>query len=88
MAKTLRSSRHQRLIEILATARRRAGLTQAVLAQRLGRPQSFVAKYENGERGLDVIEFIDIAAAMGERAEDMIIRVAGSAGDDDGSTVP
>jgi transcriptional regulator with XRE-family HTH domain len=43
----------------------RAGLTQTVLAERLGKPPSFVAKYELGERRLNVLEFLDIAAAVG-----------------------
>ncbi|WP_352618277.1 transcriptional regulator [Mesorhizobium sp. M0323] len=30
----------------------------------LSRPQSFVAKYEGGERGLDVIEFLDVTEAL------------------------
>jgi hypothetical protein len=34
------------------------------LARRLGRPQSFVSKYERGERRLDVVEFLDVARAM------------------------
>jgi transcriptional regulator with XRE-family HTH domain len=38
---------------------------QQVLAERLRRPQSFVAKYEGGERRLDVIEFITISRALG-----------------------
>lgn len=42
-----------------------AGLTQRDLAARLSRPQSFVAKYESGERRIDVIEFLDIAEAVG-----------------------
>jgi hypothetical protein len=29
------------------------------------KPQSFVAKYEGGERRLDVVEFITIARALG-----------------------
>jgi hypothetical protein len=32
---------------------------------RLGRPQSFVSKYENGERQIDVAEFIEILSALG-----------------------
>jgi len=35
------------------------------LAKRLGRPQSFVAKYEGGERRLDVVEFMTVARAIG-----------------------
>jgi transcriptional regulator with XRE-family HTH domain len=35
------------------------------LAETLGRPQSFVAKYESGERRLDAAEFVGIARALG-----------------------
>lgn len=65
MAKSLRSPRQQRLMELLIAARRDRGITQATLAARLGKPQSYVAKYENGERRIDVIEFLDITAAIG-----------------------
>jgi transcriptional regulator with XRE-family HTH domain len=65
MAKSLRSPRHEKLRTVLASARAAAGLTQAALAAKLERPQSFVAKYETGERRLDVIEFSEIAAALG-----------------------
>ncbi|WP_363802517.1 helix-turn-helix transcriptional regulator [Mesorhizobium sp.] len=40
------------------------GLTQEQVAEKLGRPQSFVAKYEGGERRLDAIEFLDVTAAL------------------------
>src|SRR5262249_46031807 len=30
-----------------------------------GKPPSYVAKYEGGDRRLDVIEFLDVAAAIG-----------------------
>jgi transcriptional regulator with XRE-family HTH domain len=46
-------------------ARKEAGLTQQELAKRLKKPQSFVAKYEGGERRLDVLEFLTIARAIG-----------------------
>jgi transcriptional regulator with XRE-family HTH domain len=52
------------LIELLAESRLEAGLTQQQLAERLRRPQSFVAKYEGGERRIDVVEFIGIAKAI------------------------
>jgi transcriptional regulator with XRE-family HTH domain len=72
MPKSLRSPRQQRLMERLVAARRAAGLTQAELAGRLDKPQSFVAKYESGERRVDVIEFLDIAAAIGVEAVDIL----------------
>lgn len=51
--------------ELMIAARRKAGLTQQGLATRLGKHQSFVAKYEGGERRLDVVEFLVIAGAIG-----------------------
>ena len=45
--------------------RKKARLTQQQLAKCLRRPQSFVAKYEGGERRIDVVEFIAFARAMG-----------------------
>ena len=59
--KSLRSPAHVRLLELLLAAREKAGLTQQQLADRLGKPQSFISKYEGGERRIDVIEFIAIA---------------------------
>ncbi|HEU4601366.1 MAG TPA: helix-turn-helix transcriptional regulator [Steroidobacteraceae bacterium] len=62
--KSLRSADHQRLIALLVAAREKAGLTQQQLADLLGKPQSFVAKYEGGERRIDVIEFVAISQAL------------------------
>jgi transcriptional regulator with XRE-family HTH domain len=64
MRKTLRSSDHRLLLDVLRTARRNAGFTQQELARKLRKPQSFVAKYENGERRIDVVEFVAIAHAL------------------------
>lgn len=49
----------------LRRMRHKAGLTQTAVAARLRRPTSFVGKYENGYRRLDVIEFVKVAAAIG-----------------------
>jgi transcriptional regulator with XRE-family HTH domain len=58
------SRKHQSFLKLLVQARENAGLTQVSLAKRLGRPQSFVSKYERGERRLDVIEFLEVARAL------------------------
>lgn len=55
------SEEYQCVIETLREARIQQGITQQKLAQALGRPQSFIAKVENGERRLDVVEFTFIA---------------------------
>lgn len=64
MGRTIRSPEHQALCELLIAARKKAGLTQVEVAARLGRPQSFVAKVEGGERRLDVVEFLSVARAI------------------------
>jgi transcriptional regulator with XRE-family HTH domain len=65
MPKSLRSPSQKRLQELLIKTRKARTLTQWDVARKLDRPQSFVSKYESGERLLDVIEFIDVARAMG-----------------------
>jgi transcriptional regulator with XRE-family HTH domain len=57
LTKTLRTPEHVYLCQRLRQVRLDAGLTQADLAERLDKPQSFVAKVETQERRLDVIEF-------------------------------
>ena len=64
MLKSLRSPQHKALQEALKKARAEAGFSQQQLAEKLRRPQSFVAKYEVGERRLDVIEFLWICEAL------------------------
>jgi len=55
----------QRIVgECLAAARVRATVTQRELAARLGKPQSFVSAYENGQRRIDVSEFLTIVDAL------------------------
>jgi transcriptional regulator with XRE-family HTH domain len=51
--------------EALKEARLRHGLRQQDVAEVLGRPQSYVAKVESGERKADFIETLDLCAAVG-----------------------
>jgi transcriptional regulator with XRE-family HTH domain len=49
--------RHYRaLLNSLRQARKAAGLTQAQVARKLSKPQSFVSKFESGERRIDFVE--------------------------------
>jgi transcriptional regulator with XRE-family HTH domain len=62
--KALYERNYAAVTDLLKEERRKAGLTQAKLAKKLRRPQSYVSKYERGDRRLDVIEFLEIARAI------------------------
>src|SRR3954449_364887 len=64
IGKSVHSPDQAAFCELMIRARKAAGLTQHALAVRLRKPQSFVAKYEGGERRLDIVEFIRIARAL------------------------
>lgn len=63
--RSIHSPAHRRLTELLRQAREESGLTQQQVAERLGRPQSFVSKYEAGERRLDLVELGEICVVLG-----------------------
>jgi transcriptional regulator with XRE-family HTH domain len=65
LTKTLQRPEYRAFCDLLILARQKAGLTQQTVAKRLKRPQSFVAKYEGGERRIDILELIEIAEALG-----------------------
>jgi transcriptional regulator with XRE-family HTH domain len=75
MSQTLRSPRHEALRAFIVEKRKKAGLTQFELATRLGRYQSFVANIESGQRRIDVVELLDIAAAIGFDPREAIKRL-------------
>lgn len=58
----------QRLVEL----REKSGLTQVELAARLGKPQSYVSKYERGERRLDLIDLFEITSALEQEAVSLV----------------
>lgn len=76
MPKSIHSPALRSLLELLVKGREAAGLSQQELAVRLGKKhQSFVSKYESGERRLDVIEFISICRVLGLRSDRVLRRI-------------
>lgn len=65
MGKSIGTPEQKRLLALLRQIRLDAGLRQVDLAERLGQPQSFVSKYESGERRLDLLELRHICKAVG-----------------------
>jgi len=70
--KSTYSREYGQFLALLKAARKEAGLTQVALAGRLRKPQSFVSKYENAERRLDVVEFLHVAKEIGIKAEALL----------------
>jgi transcriptional regulator with XRE-family HTH domain len=64
MPKSIFSASQEKLQNLLKKSRIDAGLSQVELAKKLGRQQSFVSKYESGERRLDVVELREICQAL------------------------
>lgn len=62
------------MIELLVQARKDADITQVELGKRLGQRQTFVSKFELGERRLDVAEFVTVSRAIGADPHDIIRR--------------
>lgn len=65
MQKSLSSSHQKALLSLLREIREEAGLRQTDVAENLSQPQSFVSKYESGERRLDLLELEAVCAACG-----------------------
>lgn len=63
--KALHAANYAVFREILKKEREDQGLKQKEIASRLNVPQSFVSKYENGERRLDIVEFLFVSKALG-----------------------
>lgn len=60
------------LPQLLTQLRKEQGLLQSELAEKIKKPQSYVSKYERGERRLDVVEFIDICQALNINPEETL----------------
>lgn len=75
MPAPLNSPIYAQLRAFLIEAREQAGLTQAEVAKRLKRVQSFVSKYELGERRLDVVDFIAVCDCLGVDPAKLLGRV-------------
>lgn len=72
MQKTLANPKLERYLAELKRIRLEAGLRQQDVADRLGLPQSFVSKYETGERRLDLLELEQICEVCGVSLGDFV----------------
>lgn len=64
MTKSTYTDNYAKLIKQLVDCRKKQKMTQTELSACMGKPQSFIAKIENRERRLDVIEFLELCKHM------------------------
>lgn len=75
MTKSVFTDEYQHFLKLLIAERKKAGLTQSLLAAKLDQTQPYVAKYEHGVRRLDIIEFLEIADAIGFNPFDFLAKL-------------
>lgn len=75
LPKSVFTDRYSAFCRLLLETRHARRLTQVAVATRLRKPQSFVSKYERGERRLDVVEFIEVAHALGLAPTELLRRL-------------
>ena len=61
MQKSIYAEEYKAFLQRLCQARKETGLTQMEVAELLGKPQSYIAKCENGERRVDIVELAEFA---------------------------
>ena len=74
MQKSLSSTKQKAFLKLLREIREEAGLRQTDIATRLTQPQSFVSKYESGERRLDLLELEKVCKACRVDLADFVRR--------------
>lgn len=72
MDKSIWTDDHRRLCQRLRDLRVAAGLSQTELAERLGVSQSFVTKYERGDRRLDLFQLRAVCHTLGKPLLDLV----------------
>lgn len=64
MSLSLHNANYRAFVDQLTALRGSTGITQAELARRLGKPQSYISKLERYERRIDPAEFRLVAIAL------------------------
>lgn len=72
---SLHLKKYQTMVEELSSIRKSQGITQEALAKCLKKHQSYISKYENAERRLDLIEIMDICECMNYDLFDFIKKI-------------
>ena len=72
MVKTIYQESYKAFIKELVLARKASGLTQMQVAEKLSKPQSYIAKVEGADRKLDVMEFVELCEVIHQDPSELI----------------
>lgn len=75
MEKSVYTDEHEAVVAVLKAIRADAGVTQVQLAEMLDQSQSFVSKYERGDRRLDIIQLRTVCTTLGVELTDFANRL-------------
>ena len=70
--KSIYKDEYATVLRLLTAARKKSGVTQIDLAERLGQTQSFVSKVERGDRRLDIVQLRSILLEFGVTLPDFV----------------
>ena len=70
--KQIYNARYRRVVAVLKAARKKAGLTQANVADKMGVNRTWVAKVEGCELRLDLLHFVMLCQLYRVQARDII----------------
>jgi transcriptional regulator with XRE-family HTH domain len=76
MPKTIFTGANQVVVTALREAREMAGLTQAEVGRRIGKDQSHISLIEASQRRLDLVEFHELARALGRDPIDLFAEIS------------
>lgn len=82
MTRSVFTEQYQYVRQFLATAREEAGLSQRALSAKLNMAPSFVGKYEQGERRLDIVEVLYLCKVLNKNPADLIDALSQMSSDD------
>ena len=72
MKRSNKEIQREKLLGLLKRIRQDKGIRQVDLARKLGVPQSFISKYESGDRRLDILELRQVCDAVAISLEEFI----------------
>lgn len=73
--KSIYTDEYELVLRLLREARKKSGITQIDLADRLGQTQSFVSKVERGDRRLDIVQLRTILLEFGVTLPDFVTQL-------------